>query len=92
MQWKRSPGKKGSHFNPYSDLFAPSERIDVLTSTVCWFIMVAVLVYLSLVVGPAQMLVLYGLPYLVSEKFHFQDSIWVMDCGGIYEQKVKDKK
>ncbi|KAE9463589.1 hypothetical protein C3L33_04492, partial [Rhododendron williamsianum] len=32
--WKRSPGKKGSHFNPYSDLFAPSERIDVLTSTV----------------------------------------------------------
>ncbi|XP_058224462.1 omega-3 fatty acid desaturase, endoplasmic reticulum-like [Rhododendron vialii] len=63
--WKRSPGKKGSHFNPYSDLFAPSERIDVLTSTVCWFIMVAVLVCLSLVIGPAQMLVLYGLPYLV---------------------------
>jgi omega-3 fatty acid desaturase (delta-15 desaturase) len=63
--WKRSPGKRGSHFNPYSDLFAPSDRSYVLTSTVCWFVMVAVLVYLSLVIGPAQMFILYGVPYLV---------------------------
>lgn len=70
FQWKRSPGKRGSHFNPYSDLFAPSDRSYVLTSTVCWFVMAAVLVYLSLVIGPAQMFILYGVPYLVSEKLH----------------------
>ncbi|KAK9279831.1 hypothetical protein L1049_013513 [Liquidambar formosana] len=63
--WTRSPGKKGSHFNPYSDLFAPNERKDVTTSTICWTVMVALLTYLSCVVGPVHMLKLYGVPYLV---------------------------
>ncbi|XP_060203388.1 omega-3 fatty acid desaturase, chloroplastic-like [Lycium barbarum] len=29
--WSRSPGKKGSHFDPSSDLFVPSEKKDVIT-------------------------------------------------------------
>uniref|UniRef100_A0A5B6Z016 Putative omega-3 fatty acid desaturase n=1 Tax=Davidia involucrata TaxID=16924 RepID=A0A5B6Z016_DAVIN len=63
--WTRGPGKAGSHFNPYSDLFHPSERTHVITSTVCWTIMVALLVYLSNIVGAVQMLTLYGVPYLI---------------------------
>ncbi|XXG44403.1 hypothetical protein AAC387_Pa01g4219 [Persea americana] len=63
--WVRSPGKKGSHFHPDSDLFNPSEKKDVITSTVCWAAMVAVLVGLSCIIGPVQMLKLYGVPYWV---------------------------
>ncbi|KAM0995959.1 hypothetical protein ACFX13_006081 [Malus domestica] len=63
--WTRSPGKKGSHFNPYSDLFAPNERRDVIASTTCWTMMVSLLVYLSFVVGPVEILKLYGVPYWI---------------------------
>ncbi|GMY10581.1 acyl-lipid omega-3 desaturase (cytochrome b5), endoplasmic reticulum-like [Fagus crenata] len=63
--WTRAPGKEGSHFNPYSKLFAPNERKDVVTSTLCWCAMVALLICLSFVVGPIQMLKLYGIPYLI---------------------------
>ncbi|CAI0392475.1 unnamed protein product [Linum tenue] len=38
--WTRSPGKKGSHFNPYSDLFAPHERQAIF---VAWLDMVTYL-------------------------------------------------
>ncbi|KAJ6913306.1 omega-3 fatty acid desaturase [Populus alba x Populus x berolinensis] len=62
--WSRSPGKSGSHFNPNSDLFVPSERKDVITSTLCWTAMAALLVGLSFVMGPAQLLKLYGVPYV----------------------------
>ncbi|KAK4489274.1 hypothetical protein RD792_005071 [Penstemon davidsonii] len=62
--WGRSPGKKGSHFHPDSDLFVPNERKDIITSTVCWTTMVALLVGLSFVMGPVQLLKLYGIPYL----------------------------
>lgn len=61
--WSRSPGKKGSHYNPNSDLFLPNERKDIITSTTCWTAMVALLVGLSFVMGPIQMLKLYGVPY-----------------------------
>lgn len=61
----RSPGKKGSHFNPNSDLFQPSERKDVITSTICWTAMAALLLWLLRVMGSAQMLKLYGVPYLI---------------------------
>ncbi|KAJ9683846.1 hypothetical protein PVL29_016375 [Vitis rotundifolia] len=64
--WGRSPGKTGSHFDPNSDLFIPNERKDVITSTVCWSAMAALLVCLSFVMGPVQMLKLYGIPYWVS--------------------------
>ncbi|KAL5748097.1 hypothetical protein ACOSQ2_025394 [Xanthoceras sorbifolium] len=63
--WYRSPGKEGSHFSPYSDLFPPSERKAVVTSTVCWTIMAVFLVCLSFVFGPAQILKLYGVPYMI---------------------------
>ncbi|KAL6133053.1 hypothetical protein ACLB2K_065290 [Fragaria x ananassa] len=63
--WNRSPGKTGSHFEPSSDLFVPSEKKDVITSTVCWTAMAALLVGLSFVIGPIQMLKLYGIPYWV---------------------------
>ncbi|XP_071934499.1 omega-3 fatty acid desaturase, chloroplastic-like isoform X2 [Coffea arabica] len=63
--WGRSPGKTGSHFDPSSDLFVPSERNDVITSTVCWAAMAALLVGLSFVVGPVQLLKLYGVPYWI---------------------------
>ncbi|GFS39268.1 fatty acid desaturase 7 [Actinidia rufa] len=63
--WSRSPGKKGSHFNPNSGLFLPSERRYVLTSTMCWCIMIALLLCASIVVGPVQLLKVYGVPYLV---------------------------
>ncbi|KAK1270125.1 hypothetical protein QJS04_geneDACA006105 [Acorus gramineus] len=41
--WTRSPGKKGSHFHPESDLFVPREKDVVITSTVCWSAMAALL-------------------------------------------------
>lgn len=63
MQWGRSPGKKGSHFHPDSDLFVPNERKDVITSTAWWTAMAGMLVYLSFVMGPVQILKLYGIPY-----------------------------
>ncbi|XP_027337864.1 omega-3 fatty acid desaturase, chloroplastic-like isoform X2 [Abrus precatorius] len=63
--WNRSPGKTGSHFNPSSDLFVPSERKDVITSTICWTAMAALLVGLGFVMGPVQLLKLYGIPYAI---------------------------
>lgn len=65
VQWSRSPGKSGSHFDPNSDLFVPSERKDVITSTVCWTAMIALLGAMAFVMGPIQLLKLYGFPYLV---------------------------
>nr|GFA04150.1 omega-3 fatty acid desaturase, chloroplastic [Tanacetum cinerariifolium] len=64
--WNRSPGKTGSHFDPNSDLFNAVERKDVLTSTICWTTMAALLVGLNFVVGPMQMLKLYGIPYWIN--------------------------
>ncbi|PSR86174.1 Omega-3 fatty acid desaturase [Actinidia chinensis var. chinensis] len=63
--WSRSPGKKGSHFNPFSDLFHPDERKYVITSTLCWTLMVASILYLATLIGPVQMLKIYGIPYFV---------------------------
>ncbi|CAN6581459.1 unnamed protein product [Malus baccata var. baccata] len=64
--WNRSPGKTGSHFHPDSDLFVKKERKDVITSSVCWTAMAALLVGLSFVMGPVQVLKLYGIPYWVN--------------------------
>lgn len=70
-QWMRSPGKTGSHFDPNSDLFVPTEKKDVIISTACWTAMAALLVGLSFVVGPIQMLKLYGVPYWVISVYPF---------------------
>lgn len=63
--WGRSPGKSGSHFDPNSNLFVPSEKNDIITSTACWTAMAALLVGLSFVIGPLQLLKLYGIPYWI---------------------------
>ncbi|KZV29957.1 omega-3 desaturase family protein [Dorcoceras hygrometricum] len=62
--WGRSPGKKGSHFDPSSALFVKNEKEAVITSTICWTAMAALLVGLSFLMGPVQLLKLYGVPYL----------------------------
>ncbi|KAK7321355.1 hypothetical protein VNO77_31921 [Canavalia gladiata] len=61
----RSPGKQGSHFNPYSTLFSPSERKEVAISSLCWFIMFSLLFYLSFITTPLLILKLYGIPYWI---------------------------
>ncbi|KAK0606065.1 hypothetical protein LWI29_033819 [Acer saccharum] len=63
--WYRSPGKEGSHFNPYSSLFPANERKSVVTSTVCWILMAVSLFCLSFVFGPVQIFKVYGVPYLI---------------------------
>lgn len=45
--FRRSPGKQGSHFLPSSPLFRPSEKWDIVTSTVLWGLMVGVLGFLT---------------------------------------------
>ncbi|KAJ4845967.1 fatty acid desaturase (DSD1) [Turnera subulata] len=65
VPWTRSPGKEGSHFNPFSKLFAPNERKAILTSTVCWTMMVLLLLYSCFLFGPAQVLKFYGVPYVI---------------------------
>ncbi|PQM34563.1 omega-3 fatty acid desaturase chloroplastic [Prunus yedoensis var. nudiflora] len=57
--------KEGTHFHPSSDLFSPNERSYVITSTVCWIIVAALLFHLSIVFGPIQMLKFYFLPYWI---------------------------
>ncbi|KAL9140913.1 hypothetical protein ABFS82_14G068900 [Erythranthe guttata] len=63
--WYRSPGKSGSHFDPNSTLFKPSERKMVMTSTTCWFAMLGFLLCASFFVGPLLVFKLYGIPYLI---------------------------
>lgn len=63
--WGRSPGKKGSHFHPDSDLFVPSEKKDIITSTACWSAMVALLAGLTVFMGPAWIIKFYAIPYLI---------------------------
>lgn len=95
-QWNRSPGKTGSHFNPSSDLFVPVEKKDVITSTICWTAMFALLVGLNFVVGPMQMLKLYGIPYwvfyvsLIIFPLYHRKSHWIEFL--IWEKRNKKKK
>ncbi|KAF3331754.1 omega-3 fatty acid desaturase [Carex littledalei] len=63
--WSRSPGKSGSHFHPSSNLFVPNEKKDIITSTTCYFAMVAILAGLAFVMGPLQVLKLYVIPYWI---------------------------
>nr|ABV00680.1 microsomal omega-3 fatty acid desaturase A [Glycine max] len=63
--FSRSPGKEGSHFNPYSNLFPPSERKGIAISTLCWVTMFSMLIYLSFITSPVLLLKLYGIPYWI---------------------------
>ncbi|NJN30051.1 MAG: fatty acid desaturase [Synechococcales cyanobacterium RM1_1_8] len=61
----RSPGRQGSHFLPSSDVFRPSERKLVITSTIWWSAMVTLLVGLALQHGLLFVANYYIMPYLV---------------------------
>ncbi len=61
----RSPGRKGSHFMPDSDLFRPSEKWDVITSTTLWSCFVVFLGWLGLQFGLVFLIKFYVMPYLV---------------------------
>jgi acyl-lipid omega-3 desaturase len=63
--FRRSPGKQGSHFMPQSPLFRPTEKWDVITSTVCWTGMIVLLAGLTFKFGWLWLLKYYLGPYVV---------------------------
>jgi acyl-lipid omega-3 desaturase len=63
--FRRSPGKQGSHFMPSSPLFRPSERNDILVSTICWSLMIGFLGVLTYQYGWLFLLKYYIGPYTV---------------------------
>ena len=63
--FKRSPGKKGSHFLPSSPLFKESEKGDIITSTVCWSLMIGLLAFLTYQWGWLWLVKYYLMPYIV---------------------------
>lgn len=63
--FKRSPGRKGSHFLPSSGLFRPSEKWDVLTSTFSCGAMIAGLVGVGFYFGWLNLINYYVIPYLI---------------------------
>ena len=63
--FKRSPGRKGDHFRPSSPLFRPSEKWDVITSTVCFSSMILLLGFLTYQWGFIWLLKYYLGPYVV---------------------------
>lgn len=61
--FNRSPGKNGSHFDPNSDLFVPSEANMIKTSNafqLAWF---GILAACTAALGPMTMFKLYFVPY-----------------------------
>ncbi len=60
--WARSPGKTGSHYDPSSDLFQPSERRMVLTSDAFMLGMLGVLAAATAKLGVVAMFNLYLMP------------------------------
>ena len=65
VQFLRTPGKTGSHFDPNSDIFLPNEKKGVLTSTASLLAMIGALAGLTFAMGPLKMLKLYAIPYVV---------------------------
>lgn len=63
--FRRSPGRKGSHFLPSSSLFRSSEKWDVLTSSLLWVLMMAGLGWLTYSFGWVFLLKYYVGPYLI---------------------------
>uniref|UniRef100_A0A0G4F0F7 Fatty acid desaturase domain-containing protein n=1 Tax=Chromera velia CCMP2878 TaxID=1169474 RepID=A0A0G4F0F7_9ALVE len=61
-----TPGKPwGSHFHPGSRLFKPSEATDVITSTTCWLLMVALLCWFGSAFGFWKLFSIYLVPYVI---------------------------
>ncbi|MFO5494053.1 MAG: DUF3474 domain-containing protein [Cuspidothrix sp.] len=63
--FQRTPGKSGSHFDPKSSLFKPSEKWDIITSTTLWICMVGLLGFLTYQWGWMWLLKYYAVPYVV---------------------------
>jgi len=63
--WARTPPKKGSHFDPSCDLFKPSEKNHVLTSTFSYFAMLGLLALIGTKIGFGMLMALYGIPYFI---------------------------
>jgi acyl-lipid omega-3 desaturase len=64
--FRRSPNRPGgSHFMPSSPLFRPSEKKDIITSTVLWGTMVAFLGVLTIQFGWVFLVQYYLAPYVV---------------------------
>jgi len=63
--FQRSPNKEGSHFLPSSSLFKPSEKWDVITSTILCTLMVGMLAFLTYQWGWIWLLKYYAAPYIV---------------------------
>ncbi|MGB3613603.1 MAG: DUF3474 domain-containing protein [Elainellaceae cyanobacterium] len=63
--FKRSPDRSGSHFMPDSPLFKPSEKWDVITSTVCLVGMLGLLAAFTVQFGWLALVTYYVMPYLV---------------------------
>jgi omega-3 fatty acid desaturase (delta-15 desaturase) len=62
---RRSPNREGSHFLPSSPLFRPSEKWDVITSSVLWVLMIAFLSGLTYQFGWLFLVKYYLAPYIV---------------------------
>ena len=60
-----SRGHKESHFLPSNQLFKPSEKGDIITSTIYWGLMVAGLAIIGWQFGLVFLLKYYLMPYLV---------------------------
>ena len=63
--FRRSPRFDGSHFHPRSQLFRPSEKWDVLTSTFWFCAMLAALGAFAFAYGPLALVKYYVGPYLI---------------------------
>lgn len=63
--FKRSSDREGSHFMPNSPLFRPSEKWDIVTSSVLWVLMVAFLGGLTFQFGWLFLVKYYLVPYVV---------------------------
>jgi len=63
--FRRSPGRQGSHFLPNSPLFRPSEKWDVVTSSVLWVLMVGFLGWLTYQFGWLFLVKYYLVPYVI---------------------------
>ena len=60
-----SRGHNESHFDPRNIIFKPSERNDIITSTICWSLMVTLLVGLGWQFGLWWLVKYYVMPYVV---------------------------
>jgi omega-3 fatty acid desaturase (delta-15 desaturase) len=63
--FRRSPDRQGSHFHPSSPLFRPSEKWDVLTSSILYFSMLGFLGWLTVQYGVLFLVKFYLMPYLI---------------------------